>query len=105
MLRAFVMIAIAAGAADAGATPKGRAAPVAAPAPKVGVPSYRQRATPAVKRNAIIRVRYKKGGLSIESTARALSSGEIGERIHVMNADSHKTFSAYVSAKDEAVVK
>jgi len=63
------------------------------------------RPAPAVKRNAIIRVRYESGSLSIASEGRALSSGNIGDRILVINSNSHKTFSAFVSGENEAEVK
>lgn len=68
-------------------------------------PSYSVSPAPAVRRNSVIRLRYEQGPLLIESDGRALGSGEIGDRILVMNASSRKTFSALVSGKDEATVK
>lgn len=63
------------------------------------------KAAPAVRRNALVRIRYEKGALSIDSEARALAAGNVGERLLFMNTGSHATFSAVVSGESEAVVK
>lgn len=102
MLKAF-LFAVAAAAAPEAARDTAPSSPVATPAAQIVRPTARP--APAVKRNALIRVLYESGPLTIESAARALSSGYVGDRILVMNADSHKTFSAIVSGENSATVK
>ncbi|MEM7295067.1 MAG: flagellar basal body P-ring formation chaperone FlgA, partial [Pseudomonadota bacterium] len=41
-----------------------------------------------VRRNEIVDIRYKVGGLSILSAGRALDQGAVGDRVRVMNLDS-----------------
>lgn len=114
MLGLLIIAAIASGAAEPSAVITEESAQPAAASRAVAPPtdaapkpvlSYLVRKEPAIKRNSIIRVRYEQGALSILAEGRALGSGEIGERILVMNASSHKTFTAYVSGINEAVVK
>ena len=78
------------------------------PAPAAGAPAFQPRALraePAVRRNALIQITYEKGSLSIRSQARALNSGDVGERILVMNTQSHNTFAAEISGRNQAVVR
>lgn len=114
MLGLLIIAATASGAAETSAVMTEKPAQAAAAsmavaprtdaAPKPAL-SYLDRKEPAIKRNSIIRIRYEQGALSILAEGRALGSGEIGDRILVMNASSHKTFTACVSGINEAVVK
>jgi len=51
-----------------------------------------------VKRNAIVRVIYRTGGLAIRTEGRALDDGGAGERVRVMNLASRQTVIGTVSA-------
>ncbi|SNR49808.1 flagellar basal body P-ring formation chaperone FlgA [Puniceibacterium sediminis] len=58
-----------------------------------GRPVLRAHVGPAalIERNQIISLVFARGGLRITSEGRALDRGGVGERIRVMNLDSHTT--------------
>lgn len=49
-----------------------------------------------VQRNGIVRMRARKGGMVIETKARALGAGAAGDEIMVMNLESRRTISATI---------
>ena len=50
-----------------------------------------------VRRNDLVTMSYRAGGLSIRADGRALSSGGVGERIRVMNLESRLTVGAVIA--------
>jgi flagella basal body P-ring formation protein FlgA len=58
-----------------------------------------------VQRNAVVRMEFAKGLLSISADGRALSSGAYGETIKVMNLDSRATVSAIVIGRGKVAVQ
>ncbi|MBK0398127.1 flagellar basal body P-ring formation protein FlgA [Limibaculum sp. M0105] len=51
-----------------------------------------------VRRNDVVSIRFKGGGLEIQTEGRALDAGGAGERIRVLNIDSRQPVSARVTA-------
>ncbi|NWG92703.1 MAG: flagellar basal body P-ring formation protein FlgA [Parvularculaceae bacterium] len=58
-----------------------------------------------VRRNALVRMRYMKGPLSITAEGRALSGGGKGDMINVMNLSSKTVVSAEIIADGTVVVR
>jgi flagella basal body P-ring formation protein FlgA len=50
-----------------------------------------------VERNALVELRYRKGGLVIRAEGRALDRGGAGERVRIMNLDSRRTVTGRVA--------
>jgi flagella basal body P-ring formation protein FlgA len=58
-----------------------------------------------VERNAMVLLRYRDGGLTIETDGRALGRGGIGERVRVMNIDSRNAVTGVVVAPNTVEVR
>lgn len=52
-----------------------------------------------VRRNEIVTMTYRSGGIALRSEGRALGAGSAGERVDVMNLDSRRTVRAVVTGK------
>ena len=57
-----------------------------------------------VKRNQMVPLAYRVGGLSILTDGRALERGAVGEIIHVMNLASHTTIQGEIGADGTVMV-
>lgn len=57
-----------------------------------------------VDRNQIVQISFRRAGLTIRAEGRALNRGGLGDRIRVMNTDSHNTVTGIVRADGTIVV-
>ena len=58
-----------------------------------------------VRRNALVRLVYRSGGLGIRTEGRALDSGAKGERVRVMNLASRQTVTGVVTRAGRVEVR
>lgn len=73
--------------------------------PALDSPASAAKAPPAVTRNSVVAIVYRKGPLTLTARGRALGQGAVGDMVRVINLDSRIAIMATVSSEQEVSVQ